>query len=144
MNFLKSVSSVIPEDGTLSGLCDPVVFLVARNDLGKPKISDFHQRLAGHQDVSGREVSVHKAQGLQVLHPLEKQKHSSSSVEQGEDGIQAHMLKTDLTDLGSKEQHPPCVDLMSVVFQVANEAAIRQVLHHQTHTESTCKQFASL
>lgn len=29
---------------------------------------------------------------------------------------------------------------MPVFLQVANEAAIGKVLHHQTHTEATCKQ----
>lgn len=62
------------------------------------------------------------------------------TVEQGMDAIPAHVLKTDLTDLQGKKQHPPCVDLVSVIFQVDNEAAKWQVLHHQTHTEMACKQ----
>lgn len=66
------------------------------------------------------------------------------TVEQGMDAIPAHAFQTDLTDLRSKKQHPPCVDLVSVIFQVANEAATWQVLHHQTHTEMACKQFAGL
>lgn len=45
-----------------------------------------------------------------------------------------------LTDLRSKKQHPPGVDVMSVTIQVANEAAVGEVFHHQTHTEATCEQ----
>lgn len=45
-----------------------------------------------------------------------------------------------LTDLRGKKQHPPGVDVMPVTVQVANKAAVGQVLHHQTHTEATCEQ----
>lgn len=64
----------LPENGALSGLRDSVVLLVKRNNLGQPKISDFHQRLTGHKDISCCKVSVHITQGLQVLHPLGKLK----------------------------------------------------------------------
>lgn len=45
-----------------------------------------------------------------------------------------------LTDLRREEQHPPGVDVVSVILQVADEAAIRQVLHHQAHAEATWEQ----
>ena len=52
----------------------------------------------------------------------------------------AHIFDSSyLTDLRSKKQHPPGVNVMSVTIQVANEAAVGEVLHHQTHTEATCE-----
>lgn len=45
-----------------------------------------------------------------------------------------------LTNLRAKKQQLPGLDMWSIILQVANEAAIGQVLHHQTHTEATCKQ----
>lgn len=45
-----------------------------------------------------------------------------------------------LANLRSKKQQPLCDDFMSVIFQVANQAAVGQVLHHQTHSEAPCTQ----
>lgn len=51
-------SGTVPENGALSRLRDSVILLVKRNNLGEAKISNFHQRLASHKDISGCEVSV--------------------------------------------------------------------------------------
>lgn len=52
----------------------------------------------------------------------------------------ACIFKSYLTNLRSKKQQPLCVDFVLVLFQVANEAAVGQVLHHQTHSEAPCSQ----
>lgn len=64
----------LPENGALSRLCDSVVLLVKRNNLGQPKISYFNQWLTSHKDISGCKVSVHISQRLQVLHSLKNHK----------------------------------------------------------------------
>lgn len=45
-----------------------------------------------------------------------------------------------LTNLRSKQQQSLCVDFMLVLLQEANQAAVGQVLHHQTHSEAPCIQ----
>lgn len=57
----------IPKNWAFSWVCDSVILLVKRNDLGQPKISYFHQFFMCHQDVPGSQISVHKAHALQVL-----------------------------------------------------------------------------
>lgn len=45
-----------------------------------------------------------------------------------------------LTDLGSKQKQSLGGNSVFAFLHVSNQTAIRQVLHHQPHAQTTCKQ----
>lgn len=67
---VMGVSKFSPVHRTVLLLPDRVVLLVVFDALGQAEVSDLNQRLALHQHVTSRQVSVDVVLRAQVVHSL--------------------------------------------------------------------------